>query len=529
MAKISSYPSDANVTTSDRLIGSDNENSNETKNFGVGDIINLAASIIVPPGGFVPYTGATGNVDLGTYGLTTSYLTSNYGMFIDGAISLNGDEGNTGEVLVSQGPGVAPSWASLSGTYVPYTGATGNVDLGNNSLDADVINAGDVYANNLFNSGGNPSVFVGNDSNSPVGLLINTSTNIFKLGDYNGNFNATHIAIEDGSSRITFVGGFNLSNGQGTSGQVLTSAGAGATPVWTTLPSTSSFVPYTGATTAVNLGIYSMTAANIAANNFVPILGGSGNTFFGGAGGYGVAYNGMYCIGTNTTILGNSTPGSSTNIEINNSIGLISFNYGDVSLDNIDSLLLSNGQGTSGESVLVSGGGGSPSWKYPQDIVAFPFLSAYSDINQVVNAINVGQAMILNQIVQSSSISIDPDVSSNLTRIAFNDSGMYNIQFSAQIRRTTGGGASEIDIWFRKGGIDIPNSNTSLNVQNSAGYLVASWNFFYYIDILQPNPFIEIMWATTDTSVQLAYASSNAVHPATPSVIVTVNKVSNVI
>jgi hypothetical protein len=156
-------------------------------------------------------------------------------MFIDGgngAISLDGDEGLTGEFLVSQGPGATPSWASLSGTYVPYTGATTNVDLGNNSLDANVINAGDVYANNLFNAVGNPSIFVGNDALQPVGLSINTSTNIFRLGDYNGNFNATNISINDGLSKITFVGGFDISNGQGTTGQVLESLGAGATPQW---------------------------------------------------------------------------------------------------------------------------------------------------------------------------------------------------------------------------------------------------------------------------------------------------------
>ena len=123
MAKISSYPSDANVTTSDRLIGSDNENSNETKNFEVGDIINLAASIIVPAGGFVPYTGATANVDLGAYGLTTSYLTSNLGMFIDGtngAINLDGDEGNLGEVMISTGPSSTPVWSNLSALATGY-------------------------------------------------------------------------------------------------------------------------------------------------------------------------------------------------------------------------------------------------------------------------------------------------------------------------------------------------------------------------------------------------------------------------
>lgn len=475
MAKISSYPSDANVTTSDRLIGSDNENSNETKNFSVGDIINLAASIIVPAGGFVPYTGATTNVDLGAFGLTTSYLTSSLGMFIDGAISLNGDEGNTGEVLVSQGPGATPSWSNALSQFVPYTGATGNVDLGTYNLIAD-----------------------------------NVQANIFQLNS---------------GGILGLYGTLQLNGNPGASGQVLTSSGGGV-PTWTSL---SGFVPYTGATGAVNLGVYSLTANNVHANNFLPIVGGSGNVFFGGAGGGGVAHNGMACIGTNITVLGDSTAGLTTDIEVDAGTHIISFNYGSVSLSNIYSLSLSNGNGTAGESVLVSGGGGAPSWKYPQDIVAFPFLSAYSDLTQTIVAANLGQPIVLNQTVQSSAISINANGSGDLTRITFNDSGMYNIQFSAQLRRTVGGSSQTVDIWFRKGGSDIPNSNTSVNVQANAGYLVASWNFFYYIDVTQPNPFIEIMWAGTDNSVTLAAAVSSAVHPATPSVIVTVNKVSNVI
>jgi len=36
MGKISTYPTDTNVSLSDRLIGTDNENNNETKNFTVG-------------------------------------------------------------------------------------------------------------------------------------------------------------------------------------------------------------------------------------------------------------------------------------------------------------------------------------------------------------------------------------------------------------------------------------------------------------------------------------------------------------
>jgi hypothetical protein len=596
MGKISSYPSDANVTTSDRLIGSDNENSNETKNFEIGDIINLAESIIGPTyvpyvgatsdvflgtyeinaaagyfttvyttninpnignplifigggvanggvridtsantykfgdfdgnvnatsiqildnqqqisfiggfyigngegavgqvltsngagstpiwtslpslTGFVPYTGATANVDLGGYGITTSYLTSTLGMFIDGAISLNGDEGNIGEVLISQGPGATPSWSNALSQFVPYTGATGNVDLGTYNLIAD-----------------------------------NVQANIFQLNS---------------GGILGLYGTVQLNGSPGTAGQVLTSSGGGV-PTWTSLSGT--YVPYTGATTGVNLGIYSLTAANVNANNFVPIVGGSGNTFFGGTGGYNNTQNGVYILGANTTILGNSSlSGNGTKIEIDDFNEFITIYNAVVDLSNGYGIELSNGQGSTGDILTSAGAGNVPSWNTIDSIIEMPFLSAYSDTTQNIVAANVGQEMVIHQTVQGNAISVDPNGSGQFTRITPNKSGMYNIQFSAQLRRTAGGSSQTVDIWLRKGGVNVPYSNTSVNVQANAGFLVAAWNFYEYIDVSLPNPYFEIMWASTDNTITMEAAVANAVHPATPSLIVTVNKVSN--
>jgi uncharacterized membrane protein len=397
MAKISSYPSDANVTTSDRLIGSDNENSNETKNFAVGDIINLAQSIIGP-------------------------------------------------------------------NFVPYTGATGNVDLGNNSLDADVINAGDVYANNLFNSGGNPSVFVGDDSASPVGLLINTSTKTFKLGDYNGNFNATHIAIEDSSSRITFVGGFNLSNGQGTAGQVLTSAGAGATPTWTSLPNFSTFVPYTGATTNVDLGGYGLTTSYL------------------------------------TSTLGIRTDGA---------------------------ISLNGDEGGIGEVLISTGAGSVPVWTDINGLITSNLYkgSFYDTITQTLTGgANVAVPVILRDTdaLSTNGISIVTD-GTNLSRITFANAGTYNILFSAQLANSAGT-SQTVDFWLRQNGstaaANIPNTNGKVLLQGNANYLMAAWNYFVTV---AAGDYIQLMWTATSTNITMVADAATAVHPATPSIILTAN------
>ena len=71
MARISTYPIISIPTLNDLLIGTDVENLNNTKNFAVGAI----AALIIG-GSYVPYVGATGNVNLGAFSITASSFIS---------------------------------------------------------------------------------------------------------------------------------------------------------------------------------------------------------------------------------------------------------------------------------------------------------------------------------------------------------------------------------------------------------------------------------------------------------------------
>lgn len=66
MPKISSYPIISIPGLEDLLIGTDINNLDETKNFRLSDISVLLGS------GYVPYTGATGNINLGAFGITSN-------------------------------------------------------------------------------------------------------------------------------------------------------------------------------------------------------------------------------------------------------------------------------------------------------------------------------------------------------------------------------------------------------------------------------------------------------------------------
>jgi hypothetical protein len=311
----------------------------------------------------------------------------------------------------------------------------------------------------------------------------------------------------------------------------LTSSGGGV-PTWTSLPSFTGFVPYTGATGAVNLGIYSMTAANIAANNFVPILGGTGNVFFGGAGGYGVAQNGVYCtlgVGLipDITILGNSLPGSGTKIEIDATNTSISFLNGNVNLGGTNGLILLNGTGSVGQVLICSGASSAPLWSSAPELATNTFWkgSFYDTITQTLTGgANVEVPVILRttDAPATNGISIVTD-GTNLSRITFANAGTYNILFSAQLANS-GGTGQVVDFWLRKNGstaaANIANTNGKVFLQSNASHVMAAWNYFITVNA---GDYIQLMWTATSTNVTMVYEAANAVHPATPSIILTAN------
>ena len=123
--------------------------------------------------------------------------------------------------------------------------------------------------------------------------------------------------------------------------------------------------------------------------------------------------------------------------------------------------------------------------------------------------------------------SIGVSVVSN-SRITFANAGVYNIQFSVQADRISGSGSDNIDIWFRKNGIDIAESNGVVTVAGgaAAAKTIASWN---YMLKLSAGDYVELVWRTSDTNLQLIHedSASSPTRPAIPSVIVTAQQVMN--
>jgi hypothetical protein len=118
---------------------------------------------------------------------------------------------------------------------------------------------------------------------------------------------------------------------------------------------------------------------------------------------------------------------------------------------------------------------------------------------------------------------------SNSSRINVRNYGIYNLQFSIQFKNTINDG-QDVDIWFRKNGTNIADSNSRFHLpaRKSGGdpsHLIAAINFFFE---LQANDYVEIMWRVTNTGVSIEHfgTSTSPDRPAVPSAIATMSYVA---
>lgn len=119
----------------------------------------------------------------------------------------------------------------------------------------------------------------------------------------------------------------------------------------------------------------------------------------------------------------------------------------------------------------------------------------------------------------------DVEIGATSSQIKVLNDGVYNIQFSAQIDKTDGG-KDQIEIWFLKNGVNIPDSNSIYTLEGNPDKLIAVLNFMLE---LNANDYIQIAWNSADINMFLHHdvAGVSPTRPATPSVIITVQQVMN--
>jgi hypothetical protein len=156
-------------------------------------------------------------------------------------------------------------------------------------------------------------------------------------------------------------------------------------------------------------------------------------------------------------------------------------------------------------------------------ISPFNYGAFYDTTDQSVTAGQV-TAMSYNTVDFANGVSIESDINNKPTLVEIDNAGIYNIQFSAQFTRDSGGSSAYLDIWLRKNGTNTPNTSTKIHFANNSTYIVAAWNFLVDVD---PGDQFQIMW-TQDATIKMEYEAENLVvpYPAIPSVILTVTQVA---
>jgi len=149
----------------------------------------------------------------------------------------------------------------------------------------------------------------------------------------------------------------------------------------------------------------------------------------------------------------------------------------------------------------------------------FPNGSFYLTTQQTIPVINTAYAIPFNNTSVSNQVAIGTTTSHIVTNVA----GYYNFQFSAQLAKTAGSTMSAW-VWPRVNGVDIPDSNTKLQLTgSSSSEMVAAWNF---VLPMNAGDYFELYWAADHVDVILKAEAANSFSPAIPPVILTATFVS---
>ena len=163
--------------------------------------------------------------------------------------------------------------------------------------------------------------------------------------------------------------------------------------------------------------------------------------------------------------------------------------------------------------------------------LTFPYGQFTSNTDQTAAAVDAAYALTYDV-----SDFLDGITLSSGSRLTVPSDGIYNVAFSIQFKNDSNT-IEDIDIWLRKNGADIPNTNSrfSIPARKGAGnpsHLIAVTPVMVQ---LAAGDYIQIMWHVTNTTVSIEqYPAVTAVpgvtpaHPATPAAFVQVEFVSEV-
>lgn len=144
--------------------------------------------------------------------------------------------------------------------------------------------------------------------------------------------------------------------------------------------------------------------------------------------------------------------------------------------------------------------------------------SFYSTTTQIATAPNTAKAITYNNTSYKYGIYVDP---ANTSHVKVTRPAIYNIQFSIQLDKTSGG-TGNFWIWPAINGVAVPDSASQVQVQGNNAEIFSAANFFL---AMSNGDYFELYFAVSDVSVELTAFPAAAPVPAIPSIILTVMQV----
>lgn len=146
-----------------------------------------------------------------------------------------------------------------------------------------------------------------------------------------------------------------------------------------------------------------------------------------------------------------------------------------------------------------------------------PHLGVLSTVSQDIVTPGTPQVITFGTTVLASKI-----VATTSSRFTVNEAGNYNVQLSLQA--TTVAGSDDIlDVWFRINDVDVPNSNSVINIVNANDRkrLTIAMGV-----VMTAGQYFEVWMNGNDTDLILEAQAAQVTpdRPVTPSVFLTMDK-----
>jgi hypothetical protein len=155
--------------------------------------------------------------------------------------------------------------------------------------------------------------------------------------------------------------------------------------------------------------------------------------------------------------------------------------------------------------------------RYPEPNVV-NFGSFFSTQTQAATTINTAKAITYNNADTAYGVYRDP---ADNSKIKVSRPAIYNVQFSIQVDKTSGG-TGKFYIWPAINGTAVANSASLIQIQGNNAEIFSAANYFLP---LSNGDYFQLYFSVDDLSVQLQHFAAASPVPAIPSIILTVMQV----